>query len=195
MLAVEVQAIGPNRDVAACARSCGTPNDSPFEFNGLGIQGNCVALALRPSLNHGIQTTLQLVIVAILSEDFNAIGGYDDISPISLAVCGIANGRTIQELESWSLDDDIPVARVLPFLNEMLLAVVPRNDPVISNYEFGPKTIPAGFIKNKLTGFIAFVDRITLSMLDLFPPVTRLEIVVSLGVSTKSKITAPLLVI
>lgn len=150
---------------------------------------------VRPSLNHGIQTTLQLVIVAILSEDFNAIGGYDDIAPISLAVCGIANGRTIQELESWSLDDDIPVARVLPFLNEMLLAVVPRNDPVISNYEFGPKTIPAGFIKNKLTGFIAFVDRITLSMLDLFPPVTRLEIVVSLGVSTKSKITAPLLVI
>ena len=77
----------------------------------------------------------------------------------------------------------------------MLLAVVPRNDPVISNYEFGPKTIPAGFIKNKLTGFIAFVDRITPLMLDLFPPVTRLEIVVALGVLTKAKIAAPLLVI
>ena len=63
--------------------------------------------------------------------------------------------------------------KIISSLKMMPEAVLAKKEPPISKEAFGPKTIPARLIKNKL----APPDpRIIPSILEIFPPVTRLKI-------------------
>ena len=65
------------------------------------------------------------------------------------------------------------VALNSPSGNKILLAVLPKNEPPIFNCASSPKIIPAGLIKNK---FALPLARIKPSIVETFPPVTRLRI-------------------
>ena len=65
------------------------------------------------------------------------------------------------------------VALNSPSSNKKLSAVLPKNEPPISNLAFGPKRIPAGLSRNKLALPLA---RSNPSIFEMLPPVTREKI-------------------
>ena len=77
----------------------------------------------------------------------------------------------------------LPKASNQPWLNPIPLAVVAIKSAGIFRVAFGPNTIPAGFIKNKL----AFppVTWIKPLIIEALPPVTRLKILIISGFDWK----------
>jgi len=65
------------------------------------------------------------------------------------------------------------VALNSPSGKTILSAVLPKNEPPISNLAFSPKIIPAGLIRNKFA--VPFALSIP-SILEILPPVTREKI-------------------
>ena len=65
----------------------------------------------------------------------------------------------------------------------MLLAVVAKKEPLTLKAEFWPKIIPAGLIKNRLAASVL----IRPSILEKFPPVTRLKIFSMFGALADSR--------
>ena len=65
-----------------------------------------------------------------------------------------------------------------PFSKTILLAVVEKNEPPMSRRALGPNIIPLGLSKNRLALPLAPINP---SMLEMFPPVTRVIMLLMLA--------------